>query len=66
MLLLVIRLGLRTSDIHSLKLTDFDWTNRKIRIVQTKTREPLELPLLEDVGWAVIDYLKNGRPKREK
>lgn len=65
MLLLVIRLGLRTSDIHSLKLTDFDWTNRKIRIVQIKTREPLELPLLEDVGWAVIDYLKNGRPKTE-
>jgi integrase/recombinase XerD len=65
MLLIVIRLGLRTVDIHSLKLTDFDWTNRKIRIVQTKTREPLELPLLEDVGWAVIDYLKNGRPQSE-
>lgn len=65
MLLLVIRLGLRTSDIHNLKLTDFDWMNRKIRIIQTKTREPLELPLLEDVGWAVIDYLKNGRPKTE-
>lgn len=50
MLLLVIRLGLRTSDHHSLKLTDLDWTNRKIRIIQTKTREPLELPLLVDVG----------------
>ena len=65
MLLLVVRLGLRTSDIHNLKLTDFDWTNKKIHIIQTKTREPLELPLLEDVGWAVIDYLKNGRPKTE-
>jgi integrase/recombinase XerD len=65
MLLLVIKLGLRTIDIHNLKLTDFDWTSRKIRIVQTKTREPLELPILEDVGWAVIDYLKNGRPNTE-
>lgn len=65
MLLLVIRLGLRTSDIHSLKLMDFDWVNRKIHIVQMKSREPLELPLLDDVGWAVIDYLKNGRPKTE-
>lgn len=65
MLLLVIRLGLRSIDIHSLKLTDFDWMSRKIHIIQRKTREPLELPLLEDVGWAVIDYLKNGRPKTE-
>lgn len=24
---------------------------------------PLDLPLLEDVGWAVIDYLKHGRPE---
>lgn len=28
-----------------------------------KTKQPLELPLLEDVGWALIDYLKNGRPQ---
>lgn len=23
----------------------------------------MELPLLDDVGWALIDYLKNGRPR---
>ena len=28
-----------------------------------KTGRPLELPLLSDVGWAIIDYLKNGRPQ---
>lgn len=28
-----------------------------------KTKQQLELPLLEDVGWAIIDYLKNGRPE---
>ena len=28
-----------------------------------KTKQPLELPLLDDVGWAIIDYLKNGRPQ---
>ena len=25
----------------------------------------MELPLLPDIGWAVIDYLKYGRPKVE-
>jgi len=28
-----------------------------------KTKQPIELPILDDIGWAVIDYLKNGRPK---
>ena len=32
---------------------------------QVKTGEPLSLPLPMDVGWAVIDYLRNGRPVSE-
>jgi site-specific recombinase XerD len=28
-----------------------------------KTKQPIELPILDDIGWAIIDYLKNGRPK---
>lgn len=66
MLLLVVRLGLRTSDIRNIKITHFNWQTRTIHIIQSKTREPLVLPLLEDVGWAVIDYLKNGRPKTDE
>ena len=31
-----------------------------------KTKQLLELPLLEDVGWAIIDYLKNGRPQQTR
>jgi hypothetical protein len=27
-----------------------------------KTGQLIELPLLKDVGWAIIDYLKNERP----
>jgi len=30
-----------------------------------KTKQLLELPLLEDVGWAIIDYLRNGRPQTD-
>ena len=61
-LLLAARLGLRVSDIRNLKETDFDWDGHKLSITQVKTGEPLVLPIPNDVGWAVIDYLKNARP----
>lgn len=62
-ILLVARLGLRVSDIRCLKMANLNWDRKMLSIVMQKTRQPLELPLLEDVGWAIIDYLKNGRPK---
>lgn len=65
MLLLATRLGLRASDIASLKLEDMDWRNNVIRLVQYKTKEPIELPLLAEVGNAIIAYLKNGRPQTQ-
>ncbi|MEI6421996.1 MAG: tyrosine-type recombinase/integrase [Lentisphaerota bacterium] len=61
--LLVIRLGLRVGDIRGLKLTDLNWTRKTLSIVMQKTKQPLELPISEEIGWAIIDYLKNGRPQ---
>lgn len=63
MLLLATRLGLRASDIAGLKVDDIDWRNNVIRLVQYKTGQPIELPLLADVGNAIIRYLKGGRPQ---
>lgn len=63
LLLLVVRLGLRASDIRNLKLHNIEWQHKKIVLVQKKTNQTLELPLLEDIGWALIDYLQNGRPE---
>jgi integrase/recombinase XerD len=63
LLLLVVKLGLRASDIRNLKLHNLEWNRKKIVIIQTKTKQTLGLPLLDDIGWAIIDYLKNGRPK---
>lgn len=60
--LVAARLGLRSSDIMALEFSNIDWDNRSISIVQQKTRHSLTLPLPDDVGWAVIDYLKHGRP----
>lgn len=62
MILLIARLGLRIGDVRNLKLCDINWNNSQIEITQNKTLELLTLPLMEDVGWAIIDYLKNGRP----
>ncbi len=64
-ILLVARLGLRTIDIKHLKLTHLKWHDSRIELIQSKTATVLNLPLLPDVGWAIIDYLKNGRPKVE-
>jgi len=65
MILLVTRLGLRTIDLKRLKLENLKWQENRITLVQSKTSRELNLPLLPDVGWAIIDYLKNGRPKVE-
>lgn len=61
-LLIVVRLGLRASDIRRMKITDLNWSKRTISLIMQKTHNPIELPLTDDIGWAVIDYLKNGRP----
>jgi integrase len=41
-----------------------DWRDDRIRLIQKKTGEPLVLPLLSDVGNALMDYILNERPKR--
>lgn len=63
MILLAVRYGLRIGDIRTLKLTDVDFNTNQIHIIQQKTSKPLTLDLLPDVGWALIDYLKFGRPQ---
>ena len=61
-LLFAIRLGLRIGDIRSLKKSSIDWNRKTINLKMVKTGQPIELPLLKDIGWAIIDYLQNGRP----
>ena len=62
-LLLACRLGLRTGDIRTLKLDNLRWAESTIEITQAKTGTPLTLPLPNEVGEALIDYLKSGRPQ---
>jgi len=62
-LLLACRLGLRAGDIRTLKLNNLRWEDSAIEITQAKTGTPLTLPLTNEVGEALIDYLKSGRPQ---
>ncbi|TDT47040.1 site-specific recombinase XerD [Maribacter spongiicola] len=62
-IMLASRYGLRASDICNLKFENIDWEKNIITIVQHKTLNELSLPLLSDVGNAIIDYVKYGRKK---
>lgn len=62
MLLLAARTGLRTCDITDMKLKSLRFDTDTIEISQRKTGKMLVLPLSEEVGIALIDYFKNGRP----
>jgi len=64
-ILLAMKLGLRGSDIVNLTFSEVDWHNDKIRLNQKKTGEPLVLPLLPDVGNALMEYIQHERPKRD-
>ena len=65
MMLLATRLGLRASDIAYLSFDNINWESSTIIFSQFKTGKKIELPLLVDVGEAVIDYLKYGRKRSE-
>ncbi|MGA8620984.1 MAG: site-specific integrase [Candidatus Sulfotelmatobacter sp.] len=51
--------GLRACDVVALTLDDIQWRAGCIRICQSKTGNPLELPLTPAVSSAIYDYLKN-------
>lgn len=56
-LLLLSRLGLRAGDVAGLRLTDFDWKEATV-LVSGKNRRQARLPLPQDVGDAVLQYLE--------
>lgn len=63
MILLACVLGIRIGDIKNLRFQNFNWEDKKLSFIQHKTHKPLTLPIPDAVGWAVIDYIKNGRPQ---
>jgi integrase len=62
MFLLIATYGLRSSEVAALKLDDIAWRTRQIYVPRPKIGTPLLLPLTDEVGSAVLDYLQRGRP----
>ncbi len=60
-LTMLARLGLRIGEIAGLQLGDIDWQRGEI-IVCGKGKRLERLPLPVDVGSAVAEYLRRGRP----
>lgn len=60
-ILLLARLGLRAGDVAQLRMADIEWSNGTILVIG-KGRYQIRLPLPQDVGDAIIDYLE-CRPK---
>jgi site-specific recombinase XerD len=60
-LLLLARLGLRSSEVVFLELDDIDWSAGRLS-VRGKRGQRTELPLPAEVGQAIAAYLWRGRP----
>jgi site-specific recombinase XerD len=60
-LTMLVRLGLRAGEVAALRLGDLDW-RRGTLVVRGKGHQVEPLPVPEDVGDAVVRYLRRGRP----
>lgn len=60
-LMLLVRLGLRAGEVAAAELDDIDWRAGEL-IIRGKGDRHERLPLPDDVGRAVVDYLQQGRP----
>lgn len=65
MALLAARCGLRVSDIIGLRFCNLIWEENMIVLVQQKTGKKVRLPLSEEVGNALITYIREARPAIE-
>lgn len=55
-------LGLRCSEVASIKIKDINWHAGILNICRSKTRKTEQLPLIKSLGEAISDYLLHGRP----
>lgn len=60
-IILLARLGLRAGEVAGLRLDDIDWQHGEF-LVRGKGAKDERLPLLAEVGAAIVDYLLHARP----
>ncbi len=62
-LLLLATTGLRSQELRRLELRDVRWRTGEIHIRMSKSRREHCVPLLEEAGSALADYVLHGRPQ---
>jgi integrase/recombinase XerD len=62
-LMLLSTYGMRAGEVTTLRLDDVDWRHETIRIRHNKNGATSYLPLLPEVGEAMLQYLQKSRPK---
>ncbi len=63
-LLLLARLGVRAGEVVTLELEDIDWKAGRLS-VHGKSGRRSKLPLPQEVGEAIVAYLRRGRPRSD-
>jgi site-specific recombinase XerD len=56
--------GVRGAQVRHLQLADIHWSKNQILFKALKRGKDSLLPLTDDVGKSLLDYLKKARPKR--
>lgn len=62
-LLLIGTTGVRNKEVRCLKLEDIQWRTAEIRLRRTKGGRERVVPLVQEAGAAIADYLLHGRPQ---
>jgi integrase/recombinase XerD len=62
-LLLLVTYGLRAREVGALTLDDIDWERDRLDVRGRKAGHSTAYPLAPTVGEALLEYLKEGRPK---
>jgi integrase/recombinase XerD len=60
MLMILARLGLRAPEVIAIQLGDIDWRSGTI-LIRGKGKRQDRMPLPDEVGKAIVDYIKHGR-----
>lgn len=65
MLMVLARLGLRAPEVIAIELDDIDWRGGTI-LIRGKGKRHDRMPLPDDLGKAIVDYIKHGRRGRSR
>lgn len=62
---MLLHTGMRAGDIAGMTFSDIDWNLEEIKVIQQKTGNLLELPLMPIIGNAIYDYINEERPHND-